>query len=68
MRPWQRVWTDNRRLALVPDAKMVESIPEFVLDEEGTRRFVPSNRAGQGPSAGRSSPAGSSDLLSLGPS
>jgi predicted transglutaminase-like cysteine proteinase len=46
---------DNRRLALVPDTKMVGSIPRFVLDEDGTRRFVPSNRAGQGPSAGRSS-------------
>ena len=48
---------DNRRLALVRDTKMVGSIPKFVLDEDGTRRFVPSNRAGQGPSAGRSSPA-----------
>jgi predicted transglutaminase-like cysteine proteinase len=36
---------DNRRLTLVPDTKMVRSIPEFVLDEEGTRRFVPSHRA-----------------------
>jgi predicted transglutaminase-like cysteine proteinase len=48
---------DNRRLALVRDTEMVGSIPKFVLDEDGTRRFVPSNRAGQGPSAGRSSPA-----------
>src|SRR5882757_6419363 len=48
---------DNRRLALVRDTKMVGSIPKFVLDEDGTRRFVPSNRAGQGPGAGRSSPA-----------
>ena len=48
---------DNRHLMLVPDTKMVGSIPKFVLDEDGTRRFVPSNRAGQGPSAGRSSPA-----------
>jgi predicted transglutaminase-like cysteine proteinase len=48
---------DNRRLALVRDTDMVGSIPKFVLDEEGTRRFVPSNRAGQGPSAGRLSPA-----------
>ena len=47
---------DNRRLALLRDTKMVGSIPKFVLDEDGTRRFVPSNRAGQGPSAGRSSP------------
>jgi predicted transglutaminase-like cysteine proteinase len=48
---------DNRRLALVRDTEMVRFVPEFVLDEGGTRRFVPSNRAGQGPSAGRSSPA-----------
>jgi hypothetical protein len=48
---------DSRRLALVRDTEMVGSIPKFVLDEEGTRRFVPSNRAGQGPCAGRLSPA-----------
>ena len=48
---------DNRRLALVRDTEMVGSMPKFVLDEDGTRRFVPSNRAGQRPSAGRSSPA-----------
>jgi hypothetical protein len=29
---------------------------EAVLNEEGTRHFVPSNRAGQGPGDGRSSP------------
>jgi predicted transglutaminase-like cysteine proteinase len=46
---------DNRRLALVRDTKMVGSIPRFVLDEDGARRFVPSNRTGQGPGAGRSS-------------
>src|ERR1700687_6222166 len=44
---------DNRRLALVRDTEMVGSIPKFVLDQEGTRRFVPSNRAGQRPSARR---------------
>jgi predicted transglutaminase-like cysteine proteinase len=49
---------DNRRLALVRDTEMIRSIPKFVLDEDGTRRFVPSNRAGQGPSASRLSPAG----------
>jgi predicted transglutaminase-like cysteine proteinase len=48
---------DNRRLALVRDTEMVRSMPKFVLDEGGTRRFVPSNRAGQGPSTGRLSPA-----------
>jgi hypothetical protein len=30
---------DNRRLALVRDTEMVGSIPKFVLDEDGTRRF-----------------------------
>jgi predicted transglutaminase-like cysteine proteinase len=49
---------DDSRLALVRDTQMVGFIPRFVLDEEGTRRFVSSNRAGQGPSAGRSSAAG----------
>jgi predicted transglutaminase-like cysteine proteinase len=44
---------DNSRLALVRDTDMVGSIPKFVLDEDGAHRFVP--RAGQGPSAGRSS-------------
>jgi predicted transglutaminase-like cysteine proteinase len=50
---------DNRRLALVRDSEMVRSIPEFVLDEDGARRFVPSNRTGQGPSAGLLSAGGS---------
>lgn len=36
---------DNRRLTLVRDMEMVGSIPQFVLDEAGARRFVPSNRA-----------------------
>jgi predicted transglutaminase-like cysteine proteinase len=40
---------DNRRLALVHDTEMVGSIPKFVLDEDGTRPFVPPNRAGQQP-------------------
>jgi predicted transglutaminase-like cysteine proteinase len=31
---------DNRRLALVRDTMMVGSIPKFVLDEHGARRFV----------------------------
>jgi len=48
---------DNGRLALVRDTDMVRSIPKFVLDQDGARRFVPSSRAGQGSSAGRSSPA-----------
>jgi predicted transglutaminase-like cysteine proteinase len=43
---------DNRRLALVRDTEMVRSIPRFVLDEDGARRFVPSSQNGQGPSAG----------------
>jgi predicted transglutaminase-like cysteine proteinase len=49
---------DNRHLALVRDTKLVGSIPRFQLDEDGTQRFVPSNRAGGAPSAGRSGPAG----------
>jgi hypothetical protein len=57
LRNGQWLILDNRRLALVRDRKMVGSVPKFVLDEDGTRRFVPSNRAGQGPSAGRSGPA-----------
>jgi predicted transglutaminase-like cysteine proteinase len=44
---------DNRRLALVRDTDMIGSTPKFVLDEHGARRFVPSNRAGQGSSAAR---------------
>jgi predicted transglutaminase-like cysteine proteinase len=48
---------DNRRLALVRDTKMVGSIPRFVFNEDGTRRFIPPNRTGQGPSGGRSNPA-----------
>jgi len=38
---------DNRRLALVRDTEMVRSILKFVLDQSGTRRFVPSKRARQ---------------------
>jgi predicted transglutaminase-like cysteine proteinase len=48
---------DSRRLALVRDIDMVRCIPEFLLDEDGTRRFVPPNRAAPGPGAGRSDPA-----------
>ena len=35
---------DNRRLALVRDTEMVGSVPKFVLDQNGTRRFVTANR------------------------
>jgi len=48
---------DNRHLALVRDMELVGSIPKFALNEDGAQRFVPSNRIGPGPSAGRSSPA-----------
>jgi predicted transglutaminase-like cysteine proteinase len=48
---------DNVRLAPVRDTDMVRWIPRFVLDEDGVRRFVEPSRAGQGPSAGQSSPA-----------
>jgi predicted transglutaminase-like cysteine proteinase len=34
---------DNRHFALVRDKDMVGSVPKFVLDQFGTRRFVPSN-------------------------
>lgn len=37
---------DNGRLALVRDTDLVRSIPKFVLDENGARRFVPPSRAG----------------------
>jgi predicted transglutaminase-like cysteine proteinase len=43
---------DNRRLALVRDTEMIGSVPRFVLDEDGTRRFVPSNQVERGRSAG----------------
>jgi predicted transglutaminase-like cysteine proteinase len=43
---------DSGRLALVRDTDMVRSIPKFVLDEGGARRFVPLGRADQGPRAG----------------
>jgi predicted transglutaminase-like cysteine proteinase len=39
---------DNGRLALVRDTDVVRSIPKFVLDQDGARRFVPSSRARQG--------------------
>jgi predicted transglutaminase-like cysteine proteinase len=42
---------DNRRLALVHDTQMVGSIPKFVLDQNGTRRFIPPKRAGLRPGA-----------------
>jgi predicted transglutaminase-like cysteine proteinase len=47
----QWIILDNRRLALVRDSDMVRSIPRFVLDENGVRRFVRSHPAGQRPSA-----------------
>jgi predicted transglutaminase-like cysteine proteinase len=46
---------DSGHLALVRDTDVVRSIPKFVLDEDGVRRFVQPSRAGQGPSAGQSS-------------
>jgi len=48
---------DNVRLALVRDTDMIGSIPKFVLDQDGARRFVPRSRAGQESSAGQTSPA-----------
>jgi predicted transglutaminase-like cysteine proteinase len=40
---------DSQRLALVRDTRMIGSIPKFVLDEDGTRRFVLPNPAAQQP-------------------
>jgi len=48
---------DNVRLALVRDTDMIGSIPKFVLDQDGARRFGPRSRAGQESSAGQTSPA-----------
>jgi predicted transglutaminase-like cysteine proteinase len=48
---------DNRRLALVRDIDMIGCIPRFLLDEDGTRRFVLPNRAAQRPGRSRSSPS-----------
>ena len=48
---------DNRRLALVRDIDMIGCIPRFLLDEDGTRRFVLPNRAAEGPGRSRSSPS-----------
>jgi predicted transglutaminase-like cysteine proteinase len=48
---------DHVRLALVRDTDMIGSIPKFVLDKDGARRFVSRGRAGQGPSAGQTSRA-----------
>jgi hypothetical protein len=39
---------DNVRLALVRDTDMIGSIPKFVLDRDGARRFVSRVRAGRG--------------------
>ena len=36
---------DNRHLALVRDTEIIGSIPRFVLDKDGTRRFLRSSRA-----------------------
>jgi predicted transglutaminase-like cysteine proteinase len=46
----ERQWLilDNRRLTLVRDIDMVGCIPRFVLNEEGTRRFVLPNPAAHG--------------------
>jgi predicted transglutaminase-like cysteine proteinase len=47
---------DDSRLALVRDTEMVRSIPRFVLDEDGARRFVPPNRTGGQAPADRARP------------
>jgi predicted transglutaminase-like cysteine proteinase len=35
---------DNRTLTLVRDTDVTRAVPEFVLDNEGARRFVPTSR------------------------
>lgn len=44
---------DNRWLTLVRDTDMVRAIPQFLLDEDGVHRFVPSYSSVPGPSASR---------------
>jgi predicted transglutaminase-like cysteine proteinase len=47
----QWIILDNRRLALVRDSDMMRSVPRFVLDENGARRFVRSRPVGETPGA-----------------
>jgi predicted transglutaminase-like cysteine proteinase len=47
----QWIILDNRHLTLVRDGDMMRSIPRFVLDENGARRFVRSHPVGQTPGA-----------------
>jgi hypothetical protein len=35
---------DNRWLTLVRDTDMIRATPEFLLDENGVHRFIPSNK------------------------
>jgi hypothetical protein len=62
----QRLVLDNVRPALVRDAEMVGSIPNSCSITKGKRRFVPSNRAGQGSSASRLSKVNFVRRLSFG--
>ena len=39
---------DNRTLTLVRDTDLARSIPEYVLDQDGTRRFLRSSRGRAG--------------------
>jgi hypothetical protein len=50
---------DNRTLTLVHDTDLTRSIPVFVLDHEGVRRF---NWAGRGSEAADSRRAGENDV------
>jgi predicted transglutaminase-like cysteine proteinase len=36
---------DNRTLTLVRDTDLARSVPEYVLDQDGARRFLPSRRS-----------------------
>jgi transglutaminase-like putative cysteine protease len=45
---------DNRSLTLVRDTDMIRATPQFLLDENGVHRFVPSNYSVPSPNASRS--------------
>jgi predicted transglutaminase-like cysteine proteinase len=56
---------DNRHFALARDTDLVGSVPKFVLDQNGTRRFVLSNRD-RHPQASAFYQAGNQLLVELG--
>ena len=42
---------DNRSLTLVRDTDMIKATPQFLIDENGVHRFVPSNYSVPSPNA-----------------